>query len=361
MGRKPKTVAKSSAAAVEVKSSNLYRGISSSVEKLPPQTPVEGLNTEYNSQPNSNGLWKKRKASMATNGPLRRSGRLKSPAAGTQLIKPTVEHVDLDEIEKEEPLQSEKVNSPLQVVNQKSSEVDTQVEQIVNKKSLEVDTQVEQIVNGKSLEVDTQVEQIVNEKSLEVDTQVEQVLNEKSLEVDIQVEHIVNEKSSEADTRVEQVGPPKDANKKSLNEMVSYFVQAVDEFKHKVSERLDEDPSPDARYKSLYFFSSQKKVDERSDDGPSSDVHYKNLYFNSQKKLEELMKENYELVRKLEFAEGQVAAYEKMIDVRGPLKEVMLVSRFEKSIKDNVSLLPSSTPADDEPKKKKRSYKKRKA
>ncbi|GER55306.1 50S ribosomal protein L10 [Striga asiatica] len=137
-----------------------------------------------------------------------------------------------------------------------------------------------------------------------------------------------------------------------------------------VSERLDEDPSPDVRYKSLYF-SSQKKVHERLDDGPSPDVHYKNLYFNSQKKLQELMEENYELVRKLEFAEGQVAAYQKMIGVMGPVKEVMFVSRFEKSIKDNVSLLPQaaqncvpSTPAanaNEEPKQKKRSYKKRKA
>ncbi|GER27558.1 protein kinase superfamily protein [Striga asiatica] len=73
-----------------------------------------------------------------------------------------------------------------------------------------------------------------SDRKLTVRSQVEQVVNEKSSEVDTQMEQIVNEKSSEVNTQVEQMGLQKDTNKKSLNEMVSYFVQAVDEYKHKI-------------------------------------------------------------------------------------------------------------------------------
>ncbi|CAA0815529.1 Unknown protein [Striga hermonthica] len=228
MGRKRKTLAKSSAAAADE-------------EKISTENPTAegGKNT--------------------VKIVYRRSGRLKS-SARSEGVEPIVEHVDLDEIEREEELpQIEKVTSPVQVAKERSSEVETPVEQVGN-------------------------------------------------------------------------GPPKEMNERSLNEMVSYLVQAVDVFKHKVFERPNEDPSPDIRYKSLYL-KLQKRVDA-------------------------LTKEKYELVRKLEFAEGQVAAFQKMIDGMGALKEVIFVAGSEKGTIGNASLQPQTV---DDPVEKKRSHKKRKA
>ncbi|KAK6120086.1 hypothetical protein DH2020_046216 [Rehmannia glutinosa] len=158
--------------------------------------------------------------------------------------------------------------------------------------------------------------------------------------------NIVNGKNLE-EPQVQQVSTLGDLNERSLIEKVNYLVRAVDEFKPKVIGRPSE--------------------------GPSSDFSYKSLYINSQKKVEALMEENYELVRKLEFALGQVAAYERMKDVLSGPKELILVSGVGKSPEATLSLSPqkvqkripspsvAAPDVADGSKRTKKTYKKKKA
>ncbi|KAI3460876.1 hypothetical protein Pfo_017539 [Paulownia fortunei] len=276
MGRKRKVV-KGSTIADEDKISNACPGTTSTEEKLHLHTDdsnaVEGMNVENNVQPNSNGSPAKNKNSGVTNVVIRRSGRLKSSVLPVQSrgVKPVVEHVNLDENEKEEVPHSQQVSTL-------------------------------------------------------------PVLREKNLE---------------GEPQVQQISTLPDVNERNLEEKVDYLVQAVDEFKSKVFGRPNEGPAPDFSYKSLYI--------------------------NSQKKIEALMEENYELVRKLEFALGKVEAYEKMKDTVGASKEVILVSSLGKAMEATVSLSPqtvqkcnppaAAAPPDaaDDPKRKKNNYKKKKA
>ncbi|KAL3626095.1 hypothetical protein CASFOL_029644 [Castilleja foliolosa] len=159
---------------------------------------------------------------------------------------------------------------------------------------------------------------------------------------------VVSESELRVETQVdEQVSPRLDGKELSLDEKINYLVRMVDEFKPKVFGKTDENPSPDLNYKSLYI--------------------------QTQKKYEALMEDHYEVVRRLEFARGQIAAYEKMKDgMSGASREVILVSDLEKltgggganvhQMAQNRMPCPSVTAvADEKPKEKKSNNKKKKA
>ncbi|KAL6499509.1 hypothetical protein OROGR_027419 [Orobanche gracilis] len=235
MGRKRKADV-----ADEVKTSKSYLETTSPDKRSRP-------NAENSSavELNSNGSPEEKKTPtiFTTNSVLRRSGRLRSPIypSRRQQAKTVVEHVIIDENEKEVP-NSEKLIDTLATVDEKNSEVEMQVRQVSS--------------------------------------------------------------------------PPADNSEGILLERVNYLVRADDEFKPKVIGRPNEASPSDSRYKSLYL--------------------------KSQKKNEALMEENYELVRNLEFVRGQLAAYEKMMETMGALKEVRYVSGLGKFTDANASLPPET-------------------
>ncbi|KAL6502853.1 hypothetical protein OROHE_024021 [Orobanche hederae] len=235
MGRKRKA-----AVADEVKTSKSYLETTSPDKRSRPNA-ENSSDVELNS--NGSPEEKKTPTILTTNSVLRRSGRLRSPVypSRRQQEETVVEHVILDENEKEVP-DSEKRIDTLAAVDEKNSDVEMQVGQVSS--------------------------------------------------------------------------PPEDNDEGSLLEKVNYLVRAGDEFKPKVMGRRNEASPSDSRYKSLYL--------------------------KLQKKNEALMEENYELVRNLEFVRGQLAAYEKMMETMGALKEVRYVSGLGKFTDANTSLPPET-------------------
>lgn len=120
----------------------------------------------------------------------------------------------------------------------------------------------------------------------------------------------------EQEPEIEQVSNPPRENGKGLEEKVDYLVTIADDFKSKLFGRQEEVSDPD--------------------------ISYKSMYINSQKKIEALMEDNYDLVRKLEFARGKIAAYEAMKDAVGATKEVLLVSALEKAANIAANLSPQA-------------------
>ncbi|KAL3648840.1 hypothetical protein CASFOL_005243 [Castilleja foliolosa] len=142
----------------------------------------------------------------------------------------------------------------------------------------------------------------------------------------------VNENEVGVETQAEQVNHRSDVKELSLDEKVNYLVRMVDEFKPKVFGQNNES--------------------------------YKSLYIQTQKKYEALAEEHYEVVRKLEFALGKIAAYEKMQDAVGPPREVIFVSDLGKltggADVHQAQDAAGVAEADKNPKKKKTNNKKKK-
>ncbi|KAH6799656.1 hypothetical protein C2S51_036140 [Perilla frutescens var. frutescens] len=178
-----------------------------------------------------------------------------------------------------------------------------------------------------------------------------------SLGVEPVVEHLtLVEEVKDQELEVEQVNNPPEVDGRSLEEKVDYLITVADDFESKVFGRDEEIPGPGPG--------------PNPNPNPGPDINYKSLYFDSQKKIEALMEDNYDLVRKLEFARGKIAAYGEMKDALAASKEVLLVSALGKAADITTSLSPQaaqkSTPTPpvssphgaDDPKPKK-TYKKR--
>ncbi|XP_051142603.1 uncharacterized protein LOC127259356 isoform X2 [Andrographis paniculata] len=98
---------------------------------------------------------------------------------------------------------------------------------------------------------------------------------------------ILNVKNLGSEPQIQQDNTVPDMSSPIFMEKIDYLVQSVDEFKSQGFERAPRNPDNDC----------------------AADLNYKTLYLDSQKKIDALVKENIELVKKLEYARGKVAAH----------------------------------------------------
>ncbi|XAR61208.1 hypothetical protein NMG60_11034847 [Bertholletia excelsa] len=105
---------------------------------------------------------------------------------------------------------------------------------------------------------------------------------------------------------------------KSLEEKMSYVLQAVEELKSKAA------------------------VGCPRSNGCATDLKYKSMYIDSQKKIEELTSENYELSKQLEVALAKSKAYEEASHVcselLSKLKDVVMISNLVKATETAINL-----------------------
>ncbi|CDP03627.1 unnamed protein product [Coffea canephora] len=158
------------------------------------------------------------------------------------------------------------------------------------------------------------------EESLDQQSNLEPFLHQENSEPIVQqlnAEHIVQEVNTEAvvqeansEPLVQPFNSQPISNQHNLEEKIDFLVQSVEEFKSQV-----------VQGKKRPFPSETQHME----------LNYRSLYIESQKKVEALTEENHQLSKKLEFACGKVEAYEKMKDVFGNLKDMVLVSQLEKA------------------------------
>ncbi|XP_057780663.1 uncharacterized protein LOC130999177 [Salvia miltiorrhiza] len=189
------------------------------------------------------------------------------------------------------------------------------------KKTVTFLTANEDKASNTSSETKTGVEKLHSHpmEATNVENSGHQISNGAKREKNSRVGSVVVRRSS----RINSLASP--TNSLEVEPVVEHIDLVEDEKEQELEVQQGSD-SPQANEGSL-----EEKVSEQED---APDISYKSLYIDSQKKIELLIEENYELVRKLEFARGKIAAYEAMKDAVkdavGAQKEFVLVSQLGK-------------------------------